>query len=169
MIFSNQPNQEFIKENPDGSRYIPINSLEDLLDELNWSTRDFRFMIHKDGYASLIVSGSIELLINHDGKERSFVGAASFPIKSIEPNQHIAATLKSECIKNAATDIGVFFGRHLNDGFVPKETVEKEQPKSKPDSAIMKKFLKAVEEKDQATITMLSNIYDIKTEDAQKK
>lgn len=34
--------------------------------------------------------------------------------------------------------------------------------KSIPDSKIMKQFLEAVEKGDEATITMLSNIYDIK-------
>lgn len=168
--FDTEPHESIIKTNPDGSRYIPINELEDVLDSVEWSTRNFSHTIFKNGYADLAIMGSLELVIKHDfnGKfvERSFVGAANFPLKSIDPNQHFLATLKSECIKNAASDIGVLFGRHLNDNFEQQDTVETTEvktPKVKPDSKIMKKFLKAVEEGDTATQTMLSNIYEIKT------
>ena len=112
-------------------------------------------------------SASIELVIRyeHNGKEieRSFVGCASFPLKSIEPNTHFLATVKSECIKNAASDIGNYFGRGLNDNLpLSGAAKNEEKPKVKPDSKIMKQFLQAVEKGDTATITMLSNIYDIK-------
>jgi hypothetical protein len=163
------PDEAILKANEDGSRFIPINFLEDELDKLGWSTRNFHHSIFKDGYANLVIAASLELVITHDGNERSFVGAASFSLKSLEPNTHFLATAKSECIKNAASDIGVFYGRHLNDDVLKNielNKVKPEKPKSKPDSKIMKQFLEAIEKGDTATQTMLSNIYEIKIPDA---
>lgn len=161
------PDESILKSNEDGSRFIPINFLEDELDKLDWSTRNFNHFVFKGGYADLIISASLELVVNVNGKERSFIGAASFPLKSIDPNPHFLATIKSECIKNAATDIGVLYGRHLNDEVLKNIELNKsvqEKPKAKPDSKIMKQFLKAVEDGDTTTQMMLSNVYEIKTE-----
>lgn len=162
--FKKTPPEEIIQSNPDGSRFIPINLLEDHLDCLHWSTQNFHHTIFKNGYADLVVAASLELVVLINKEERSFVGTCSFSLKSIEPNPHFLATAKSECIKNAATDIGVYFGRHLNDDLPPaeKSSVEAKLRKLNPDAKIMQQFLKAVEDKDEATITMLSNIYEIK-------
>lgn len=173
--FNNEPAEESISSNADGSRFIAINKLEDVLDEMEWSTKNFHHIVFKNGYADLVVSASLELVVKYlagDGRivERGFVGACSFSIKSLEPNQHFLATAKSECIKNAASDIGKALGRGLNDNMPIQEVETQKRPKAKPDSKIMKQFLEAVEKKDQATIIMLSNVYDIKTEpDAEKK
>lgn len=150
--------------------FIPILELEYMLDPLDWSTSKFQYQIFKDGYANLCVAASLELEINYTGSndaniKRSFVGACNFSLKSIEPNTHFLATAKSECIKNAASDIAKYFGRGLNNDIVPSnEKVEKPVVKSKPDSKIMKQFLAAVEAGDEATITLLTNIYDIKND-----
>lgn len=152
------------------ARHIPIGELENLLDELEYSTSNFQYQMYKDGYANLCVAASLELSIRYETEkdciERTFVGACNFPISSISPNQHFLATAKSECIKNAASDIGKYFGRGINDGIVPsaKMVVDKPQVKSRPDSKIMQQFTKALEEGDEATINMLTNIYDIKTQ-----
>lgn len=67
--------------------------------------------------------------------------------------------------KERASDIAKYFGRGLNNDIVPSnEKVEKPVVKSKPDSKIMKQFLAAVEAGDEATITLLTNIYDIKND-----
>lgn len=155
--------------------FIPISILENMLDVFDWETNNFSYNIYKDGYANLCVAASIELKISYRNQEgkvitRTFVGACNFSINSIEPNPHFLATAKSECIKNAASDIGKYFGRGLNDGIVPVyKKAEKQVVKSKPDSKIMKQFLQAVEKKDEATITMLKNIYEIKTEEDAKE
>lgn len=165
--FTQLPDEAILKANEDGSRFIPINILEDELDKLDWSTKNFHHMIFKNGYADLVVSASLELIIKHGNNERSFVGCANLSLNSIGNNPHFLATIKSECIKNAATDIGYLYGRHLNDEVLKNTTLNNPtptKPKSKPDSKIMQQFLKAVEEGDTATITMLSNIYEIKTE-----
>ena len=161
------PHESILKYNDDGSCFIPINTLEDELDKLNWSTRNFNHFIFKGGYADLVVSASLELVINHNGIERCFVGAASFSLKSIDPNPHFLATVKSECIKNAATDIGCLYGRHMNDEVLKNAALNNgktDKPKAKADSKIMKQFLKAIEDGDTATQVMLSNIYEIKTD-----
>lgn len=158
--------------------FIPILELENMLDIFDWSTTNFQYQIFKDGYANLCVAASLQLSISYNCSEekifktRTFVGACNFSLKSIDPNTHFLATAKSECIKNAASDIGKYFGRGLNNSIVPsqKELVAKVVVKSKPDSKIMKQFAEALKKGDEATITMLSNIYDIKPEsDATKE
>lgn len=154
-----------------GAFYIPIGILEDSLDQLHWSTKNFQYQIFKDGYANLCVAASLELQISYTEPKsglvtRTFVGASNFSLSSIEPNTHFLATAKSECIKNAASDIGRFFGRGLNEGIVPNcKKLEHKSVKLKPDSKIMKQLLEAIEKKDEAAIRMLDNIYDIKIED----
>lgn len=150
--------------------FIPILELEYMLDPLNWCTRNFQYQIFKDGYANLCVAASLELTISYTEAEselkfRTFVGACNFSFKSIEPNTHFLATAKSECIKNAASDIAKYFGRGLNNDIVPSnEKQEKPTVKSKPDIKIMKQFATAVASGDEATIQLLTNIYDIKTD-----
>jgi hypothetical protein len=130
---------EILKSIDNGnSHFIPINEVESRLDPLSWSTRNFQYTIFKDGYSNL---------------------------KAIEPNTHFLATAKSECIKNAASDIGKYFGRGLNDGVIPfNKPIEKKVVKSNPDAKIMQQFANAVMNGDEATITLLSNMYDIKIE-----
>lgn len=162
-----------IDKTDNGYNFIPIRKLEEILDNLYWSTKNFTYQIFKDGYANLCVAASLELEISYRNStdtliSRTFVGACNFSLSSIEPNTHFLATAKSECIKNAASDIGLFFGRGLNDDIVPaSKKIERPVVKSKPDSKIMKQFLEAVEKGDEKVQIMLSNIYDIKiTEDA---
>lgn len=167
--FQKKHEEEFIASNPDGSKYLPIERVEFCLDQYNWSTKNFHYSIFKNGYADLCVAASIELVIEYKENaviiQRTFVGACSFSLKYIEPNQHFLATAKSECVKNAASDIGTYFGRGLNEGFVsPEQPEAKQKLKMKPDSTIMQKFMDAVANKDEAAITMLTNIYDIKTD-----
>ena len=157
-------------DNGYGALHIPIERLEESLDMFEWGTQNYHWQVFKDGYASLHVAASIEIILNYRNSEgekikRTFVGACNFPIKSIEPIPDWNATAKSMCIKNAASDAGKWLGRGINSEVLPDRTPqEKREAKlAKPDSKIMAQFLKAVEEKDEATITMLSNIYDIKT------
>lgn len=173
--FEKEAPENIIQANTDGGKFIPINDLEDLLDPLEWSTRNFNYHIFKNGYADLVIAASLELVITIREttgveRQRSFVGACSFSLNSIAPNSHFLATAKSECVKNAASDIGRYFGRHLNDDFVPAQNnaPPTERPKAKPDSKIMRQFMDAAANGDQATVTMLSNIYDIKTEQNEK-
>jgi hypothetical protein len=155
---------------PRGGLHIPIEILENDLDLFQWSTRNYQWNLYKDGYANLCVGASLELvlLIRSDTgilQERTFVGCCNFLFGAIAPIPDWNATAKSMCIKNAASEAGKRFGRGLNSEILPSSETSVKPPavKSSPDSKIMSQFLKAVEEKDEATITMLSNIYDIKT------
>lgn len=176
LKFSDSPADEFVQSNPDGSRFIPIQYLELMLDNYQWNTKNFHYQIFKNGYADLGVAASIELEINYlstDGAfiSRTFVGACSFSLTSLEPNTHFLATAKSECVKNAASDIGIYFGRGLNKDIAPVQVKRNNTVlKSRPDIKIMKQFEEAVKKGDEATVILLSNIYDIKTEkDAEEK
>ena len=66
----------------------------------------------------------MELVVEYTSSEgkplrRTFIGACNFPVKAIHPNSHFLATAKSECIKNAMSDIGKRLGRGLNVFTVP--------------------------------------------------
>jgi len=169
-------NPDIVAENDSGGFYIPISDLEDCLDAFHWNTQNYQWNLYKDGYANLCVAASIELVLNfisdHGEKmKRTFVGACNFALSSLSQIPDWNATAKSMCIKNAASDAGRWLGRGINEERLPSRVApEKKEVKIKPDSKIMKQFMKAVEAGDEATITMLSNIYDIKTEvDAEEK
>lgn len=169
---------ENVADNGYGAKHIPIVSLEDALDEFHWSTQSYQWNLFKDGYASVGVAASIELVLNFktdDGEtiRRTFVGSCNFLLQSIAPITDWNATAKSMCIKNAASDAGKWLGRGINLEVLPDRTFQPEKKtngvRKKPDSKIMQQFLAAVEKRDQATITMLTNIYDIKTEEHAKE
>jgi len=175
----NVPHLELLDKSPTitadngyGALHIPIEALEIQLDEFQYSTQSYQWNLFKDGYAALHVAASIELVLNVKITEsetirRTFVGACNFPLLSLGPIQDWNATAKSMCIKNAASDAGKWLGRGLNSELIPDRTPAAEKKianKKAPDSKIMQQFLAAVEKGDQATITMLSNIYDIKTD-----
>lgn len=162
-----QQNPDVIADNGHGGNHIPIADLENSLDAFHWSSQNYQWNLYKDGYANLCVAASIEVVLNYitDNSEkmkRTFVGACNFPLSSLMPIPDWNATAKSMCIKNAASDAGRWLGRGINEERLPDRTpIEKKVVKMKPDSKIMKQFAKAIEDKDEATITMLSNIYDI--------
>lgn len=162
---------------PRGGFHIPIEQLENDLDNFQWSTKNYQWNLYKDGYANLCVGASLELvlLIRSDTgvlQERTFVGCCNFPFSAIAPIPDWNATAKSMCIKNAASEAGKRLGRGLNNEVLPsaENSVKPAAVKTKPDSKIMKQFLKAIEDNDEATITMLSNVYHVKVDsDAEEK
>lgn len=170
---------ENVADNGFGGKHIPIEPLENILDEFHWSTQNYQWELYKDGYASLGVGASIELVLNFKTDEgetikRTFVGSCNFLLQSISPITDWNATAKSMCIKNAATDVGKYLGRGINsETMVDRSSapIDRKPPavKKTPDSKIMQQFLKAIEQKDEATITLLSNIYQINTPDDAKE
>jgi hypothetical protein len=172
---SPQENEVFTA--PSGGLHIPIEILRPLLDKVNYCTRNYTWSLYKDGYANLCVAASIELDISYLNNEsvyinKTFVGACNFSLPSILPNTDWNATAKSMCIKNASIEAAKRFGRELNIESIPNksnEVIAKEKPKSKPDIKILKQFEEAVLRGDQATITMLTNIYDIKIKEDEAK
>ena len=114
------PDEICIAPAPHGGRHIPIEFLENLLDDctgLNWSTQNFKFTTYLE-QGELHCAGSIELVLNYEllGEKikRTFCGGSNFRIFSILPNIDWVATLKSYCVKNAASDAGKKLGRDLN-------------------------------------------------------
>lgn len=121
---NDDPPQEEIFGQP-GKEYIPIGITEINLTKLDpfWSDHTFQYrldMIHCNNVAGL-VSGSIEITVKYNKQMRRLVGAATLIIPddadlaNPEGNSNFAATVKSECIKNAVKAIGKRFGAGLND------------------------------------------------------
>lgn len=115
------PDKAITEIAPNGGLHIPIEKLEQLLDDCtsqNWDTENFKPMMYSDHEGDLCCYGSIELilvyLIGKNEIVRKFAGAANFKIRDIFPNVDWCATLKSYCVKNAATDAGKKMGRELN-------------------------------------------------------
>lgn len=108
----------------EGAKYIKAERIEDLFDELfdSWSTQNFNYFLYKgEGYGNIVVSASIEVVVEYNGIKRTFVGACNFAQKAIYPNTHFLATAKSECMKNAASDMGKRLGRGLNADLIVPE------------------------------------------------
>lgn len=178
------PDADWLNQEPDlseieltqyGGYHIPIDKLRPLLDRLNGSVRNYHCSMQRSGYNELHAYGSLELTVLIDGKERTVTGAYNFNIADA-PNGFWNGTLKSECVKNAAIELGKRFGRELNKD-VPPPTTEQNQAatqtvtkrlKAQPDDKIMKQYQAAVDRGDEAAIATLNNIYEIKL-DAPKE
>lgn len=124
--------------NADGSQYIPVGIIEELLDLFTdkcWDTNCFKFSKYEDngkGY----VSGSVELTVSFDGNMLNRVGAATLSIEELKSfnvalgekeNTSFEATILSLALCNAAKKLGNRFGRSLNGrgvGKVQDETKE---------------------------------------------
>jgi hypothetical protein len=158
------PKPEEVKENEDGSQYIPIGIVEKLLDEGaahfdfgNWGTKKFQIQYH---FEQDLISASIDLEFDN----RTVTGGITFRPDDYAPNEDFAAIAISECIKNAAKKLGNRFGRSLNgrtENFTPKP--KKQSVKLKPDVTVMNKYLYYLTEGNEEEIQKLTSIYDIKT------
>jgi hypothetical protein len=151
------------------ARYLPIDVIERDLDRWAWGTQNFTWQFYRDKRNDTWISASLELLIPwKDGKgvisERKLVGSCNFIISSYAPNWHFVATAKSECVKNAASDLGKKFGRGLNEGlsFATNNPALPETPKGKmkPDAGILAQLKKAIEEGDETHKGILLSIYE---------
>lgn len=120
-----EPNTEDVYALSEGVHYIPIDTMEKLLDEFtSWGTQNFKYLMFKDGYSNPCVAASIELVVEYEGVKRTMTGACNFSLKSLYPNSHFLATAKSECVKNAASDLGKRLGRGLNAEVIPDKENE---------------------------------------------
>lgn len=151
------------------ARYLPIDVVERDLDRWAWGTQNFTWQFYRDKRNDTWISASLELLIPwKDEKgvitERKLVGSCNFIITAYAPNWHFVATAKSECVKNAASDLGKKFGRGLNEGLLPVNNnpapVEPAKGKMKPDAAILAQLKKAIEENDETHKGILLSIYE---------
>ena len=116
---------------PEGGNFIPIEAIENELDTFNsWGTQNFHYTFYRDGYAKMCIAASIEVVVEYLERERwmrrTFVGTCNFEISSIYPIKHFLSTAKSECVKNACSDMGKRLGRGINPSSVPsKENVDR--------------------------------------------
>lgn len=103
-----------------GAKYVPIIVVKEDLNELcgtdgDWNTSDLKSNVYEaNGFC--FITGSLVLYVNYAGKRRFFVGSATIHLTG-NSNLHYEATLQSECIKNAAKNLGRRFGMYLNDTF----------------------------------------------------
>ena len=152
-----QPKPEEILSNDDGSQYIPIGTVEQLLDDATgqtWGTRNFQFDTHGgNGF----FSASIELIF----LDRILLGAITFHDTDYPDNRDFAGTALSECLKNAAKKLGNRFGRSLN-RLEKKPKAYKEPIKLKPDAKTMQLYAYALLNNDFKKRDELLDIYDIK-------
>jgi hypothetical protein len=154
-----QPLDSEIEASPFGGKHLPIGKLRPLLDVLNGQTKNYKTGIYSNG---TMAYGSLELTVTIDGVDRTVTGSSNL-VMSEAINNRWNATLKTECVKNAAAELGTRFGRGLNDGLISEDIqVPKPKLKPKPDAKIMQQYLKAVEIGDTETITTLTDIYEIK-------
>lgn len=147
-----EPSENEIATNKDGSQFIPIAKVESLLDELTdgkWETERFQYSTIMYG-TTLMVSASIELRVEYgDMKEtdsyRRLVGAVTFSDMDYAGNLDFAGTALSEAIKNAAKKLGPRFGKNLNGRGEIKEAREgKQSVKLTPDKTIREQYLQAI-------------------------
>lgn len=165
-----EPPIEEVARNNDGSEFIPIAIVENLLDEFtnnDWGTANFRYYFHPYS-TTVLISGSLELSVTYyichkDGREihgcRTLIGAVTFTDDTHGSNLNFAATAKSECIKNAAKQLGRRFGRYLNDRGVVKEKDIQNKPIM--DVITRKKYDNAKKHGDVKTQLEIENYYDV--------
>ena len=166
---SREPLPHMIKEGT-GYRYIPKSILQrELLKIYDGFTRweMLRETVVNNG---LWGTGRLEYKHPVTNEWLYVTGTASLPHdKNMRLN---FPNLEAHCMINACKKIGVWFGQTLNkdqEDAMPDEelpVIQQSKARLKPDSKIMAKFLKAVEERDEAAIIMLSNVYEIKVGDA---
>lgn len=167
------PHEDDIAVTDEGARYLPIDVVERDLDRWGWNTVNFVWRQFRDKRGNPCVEASLELVIPwkaDDGvtRERRLVGGCNFTVPDYAPNGHFVATAKSECVKNAASDLGKRFGRGLNEGLefqqAPPAAV-KEKPKRKPDKSILEDIKKAIASGDDGAIAVFESIYEFNKED----
>lgn len=186
------PAEEEITE-IDGIKVLLQRVVEDKLDRLtdcNWCTKNYQSKYVTIGNR-MFISASLELVVTYvpipeigqlgGTRTRTFVGAVTFDVRHFGSNLHLDNTAKSLCIVNAASELGRQFGRDLNPSTTPVITAQqygeqnegavldefmprKKSVKLKPDEKILSQYQQAQLDKDEATITKLESMYQIKNE-----
>ena len=151
-----------------GKEYLPIFIVETQLRKYDpyWSTENFRYRLYPWNTSSVsnlaaLASGSLELVVSPPGslgRIRRLVGAATLIVPDAvdlsdpDVNSNFEATVKSECIKNAAKVIGRAFGWSLNDRDIisTRQTEAPRTGKRKPDPTEMKPDAKSQEDYNRA-------------------
>lgn len=114
LFLQQPPDPSDIEVSPEGGLHVPIGPVKKMLNiitKFNWGTTDFKCRTLGIG-GDLFYDGSVQLNVTIDGEERQLTGAATFSVKVYKG--HYAAVLLSNCIKNAAMNLGPKFGSELN-------------------------------------------------------
>lgn len=157
----------------EAGRYLPIDVVEWDLDRWAWRTENFSYQQYRSKHGHDCISASLELVIpwkDDNGKtaERRLIGCCNFVISSYVPNGHFVATAKSECVKNAASDLGKKFGRGLNEetalAVEAPTASEKPKTKMKPDASLLAQYKAAKEKGDATAMAIFENVYEINPE-----
>lgn len=169
---------EVVKQNEDGSEYVDIVAIEEMLDEIDpcWGIENFKCaresvtLKFPDGTNPALdyATGTGELVITMYGKTRYISGACT--VKIAQDITHYSPTVLSEVIKNAAKKLGRRAGKYLNDrgaqsapASVPITGRAKGKPAPvllPPDASIKQQFSIAVLNGDERKINLLKQIYD---------
>jgi hypothetical protein len=129
-------------ENADGSQYIPVGIVENLLDQLtdtHWSTENFisnsSTRVSNSNEKTSFIGGKIELTVTYGNITRTLTGVCDIKVSDLiaktihdKDNESYQATVLSNCLCNAAKKLGNRFGRSLNGRGVNKVEDKKEIP-----------------------------------------
>lgn len=146
--------QEKLQQQPslvkelNGRDYVPIGTVEQQLDNLQedlpigWSTTNWNIIYTSFPDGRMHISGSLTLYVDSTeyGASRPMVGAYSMFYDPHGGQFDLAGIVRSECIKNAATSLGIYFGRGLNGRLEGNEEVKKDAPVELPNEEATKKI-----------------------------
>jgi hypothetical protein len=157
------PLESEVEKNAIGRLHIPIEKLRPLLDRLNVQTKNYQWHVYRDERGDFCAGGSMELTATIDGRDRTVVGAYNLTL-AYAINGFWNGTLKSECVKNAAAELGARLGRGLNKDLPEENIIPAIQVngrlKPKPDEKILQQYNDAKILGDKDSMEMLENIFD---------
>lgn len=170
------PPPEYVTHSEETDRdYVSIGFVEKMLDELcedsdPWEVENFVFEVARHG-SFYFANAHVDLIVSYDGKKRKLSGAKSFVVGSADENKDYSGSALSQCISSAASKLGNRFGRALNGRLEPKMAVIKDEVSTKPkiDIINLKKYLNAIQKKDQQTIDFMEKNFNLNDPEAIKK
>ncbi len=154
-------------------KYIPYEIIIGKLYKLcghNWSTSNLQVTYTTLPNRKTLVSGTIEIELEYNLKtrliKRRLSGGANFIVNGSKI-PHTTASVKSLAIMSTVKPLGKQFGWQLNEGeeeIIMKDFYSDEEPKPMMDMVIMKKYHKAILDKDQVTINNIKAQYHVESE-----
>jgi hypothetical protein len=168
------PTPDMIEQNPDGSDYLPIWVVENLLEELyenkatEWDRKNHQYMVHEiNGF--LYLSTSFELFLKngiHPEFNRTILCGSMIKLLDYPDNSNWIATGIAEATKAGVKVLGNKFGKSLNARTVLKNKNGSDKKRNtellKPDKEIRLQHGRALLENDTDAIQKLEKIYDFK-------
>lgn len=172
------PLPEEIKSlNQDGTgKYIPYEIIVEKLNQLcghEWSMSNVQVCYMNLPNRKTLVSGTVEVEVKYNTSvfslpnfvTRRLSGGANFVVNNTKI-PYTTASVKSLAVMNAVKPLGRQFGWQLNEGEdnpSPGEGLIDAELKPDMDMVILKKYEKAVREKDDLTINNIKAQYNVET------